>query len=270
MRMKDRVAVVFGGANGIGQASVLLLADAGADIVIADRDAEMADHVAGVLTGQGKQAIAVPCDVTAESEVRAVIEKAVETFGGIHALVNCVGVNLFDNVETTSSELWERSMAVNLTSVYYSCHYAMPHLKKSGGAIVNISSVQALGPVTNYAAYVTAKGGMISLTRSIAVDFARDGVRANAISPGGVKTNLGANSARYEKEFHDKIPEKQAEPFRPLETFNTDSRLLESLEPEDIGRVVVFLACDDSKGMTGQNLVVDGGTMANVHNRDKT
>jgi NAD(P)-dependent dehydrogenase (short-subunit alcohol dehydrogenase family) len=266
MRLKNKTAIVFGGANGIGQASVFLLADDGANVVIADRDLETAETVAGIVKERGGNAISLSCDASSEADITSVISASVEAYGGIDALVNCVGINLIGDVEETSGEVWDRSMAVNLRSVYMTCHHAMPHLKKTGGSIVNISSVQAVTPVNGYAAYAAAKGAMISLTRTIAVDFAEDGVRANTICPGAVDTNLGLNSARLEK-LGPKADALMDNPIRTPDQFNSDSRLLTDLQPEDIGRVVVFLACDDSSGMTGQELIVDGGFAVNTYNR---
>ena len=267
MKLKDRVIIVFGGANGIGQASVLLLAEEGAKIVIADRDVEMAEKIAGILKDQGKSAIGLACDASVEDDIKADIDTTVDSYGGIHGLVNCVGVDIVGTVEDTESDLWDRSMEVNLKSVYYSCHYAMPHLKKNGGSIVNISSVQALVPVKGYAAYATAKGGMISLTRSMANDFYEFGIRANVICPGEVETNLGANSKRFEEGISD--AEKRIDPYRPLESFDTELRPSRILMPEDIGRVVVFLISDDSNAMNGHELVLDAGYILNTYNNNK-
>jgi len=245
-----KVALVTGGAMGIGAAVAELLAERGAAVAIVDRSAEAAKELAQQLTARGFRAVAVSADVSKAADVASAVGRVVEAFGGIDIVSNNAGIQRYGTVETTSEAEWDEVIDVNLKSVYLVCHEAIRHLKPRRGAIVNMASVQAFATQRGVAAYTTGKHALIGLTRSMALDFARDGVRVNAVAPGSVDTPM----LRWAVGL-DKNPEalmKAVHAMHPL------GRIA---QPREVAEAVAFLASERASFVTGATLVVDGGLL---------
>ncbi|MFI9008257.1 3-oxoacyl-ACP reductase [Actinosynnema sp. NPDC053489] len=244
VRLEGRVAVVTGGGSGIGLASARRLASEGAKVVVADVDVESgkaaADEVGGLF---------VPTDVTDEEQVSALYRTAVDTYGSLDVAFNNAGISPpdDDSILTTGIEAWDRVQKVNLTSVYLCCKHAIPHMLERGrGSVINTASfVATMGAATSQISYTASKGGVLAMSRELGVQFARQGVRVNALSPGPVNTPLL-------RELFAKDPERAARRLVhvPLGRF---------AEPEEIAAAVAFLASDDSSFITASNFLVDGG-----------
>ena len=250
-RLANKVAFVTGGGKGIGQAVAMLFAEEGARVVVADLDEEAARATVARVEDAGGEGLAVVGDVAVETDVARMLELAVRRFGGLHVLDNNAGVLWKDrdrSVLETDERWWDRVMAVNLKSVFWVTKHGIPHLQRAGGgSIIMMGSVSALAGFTRAQdAYTAAKGALISLTKSLAIQFSRDRIRCNVIHPGIVDTPLQAPylTAAIRKEFEAGIP------------------LGRIAHPREIAQVALFLASDESSYMTGAELVVDGGFTA--------
>lgn len=244
-RFENKVAVITGAASGIGAATARLLAREGAHIVLADINDNGGKSIAADL---GPTAMAVKCDVANAADVEALIKAAVERHGRIDILFNNAGIGSFGtSVEVQPTE-WERVIAIDLHSVYYACHFAIPHMPR-GSAIVNTASISGMGGDYRFAAYNAAKGAVINYTRALCVDHARDGIRVNAICPGLVDTPITAGVQQLpglREDWLKRIPMERA------------------AQPEEMASVVAFLASDDASYVTGAIMVADGGTTAHT------
>lgn len=244
-RFKNKVAVITGAASGIGAATARLFAREGAHVVLADLNDNGSASIAADL---GPIATAVKCDVSSAADVEALIKAAVERHGRIDILFNNAGIGSFGtSVEIQPAE-WERVIAIDLHSVYYACHFAIPHMPR-GSAIVNTASISGLGGDYRFAAYNAAKGAVVNYTRALAVDHARDGIRVNALCPGLVDTPITAGVQQLpglREEWLKRIPMERA------------------AQPEEMANVVAFLASDDASYVTGTIMVADGGTTAHT------
>ena len=243
-RLESRVAVVTGGGSGIGLATVRRFAVEGALVVVADIDDDAgrtaADEVGGLF---------VRTDVTDEGQVENLFRTAADTFGKLDIAFNNAGISPpdDDSILITGIEAWERVQKVNLTSVYLCCKHAIPHMRANGkGSIINTASfVATMGAATSQISYTASKGGVLAMSRELGVQFAREGIRVNALSPGPVNTPLL-------QELFAKDPERAARRLVhvPLGRF---------AEPEEIAAAAAFLASDDSSFITASNFLVDGG-----------
>lgn len=231
MRVQGKVAVVTGGASGIGAATARLLAEEGAKVVILDRT-----------SGGG----VVSCDVSVEEQVRAAMERVAAEHGRIDILFNNAGVAVRKPVVEQDEEGWERCFEVNVKGLYLCSKHAIPRMPP-GSSIIHSSSVTGITGVRNRAAYSATKGAVVALTRNMALDYAERGIRVNCVCPGFVRTPL------LDPLLRD--PERT----RKLESLHPLGRLG---EPEDVAWAVLYLASDESRWVTGQALVVDGGFAA--------
>jgi NAD(P)-dependent dehydrogenase (short-subunit alcohol dehydrogenase family) len=245
-----KTALVTGGAMGIGGAVSELLAARGANIAIVDRAEKEAAALAKAITGNGGKAIAIAADVSKASDVEAAVERAAREFGGIDVVSNNAGIQRYGTAETTTEAEWDEVMNVNLKSIYLVCHAAIGHLKARKGAIVNMASVQAFATQKSVFAYTTGKAAIIGLTRSLALDFAGDGVRANAVAPGSVDTPM----LRWAIGL-DKNPEALMKTVHAMHPLGRIAR------PSEVAECVAFLASARASFVTGTTLVCDGGLL---------
>ncbi|MBM4436785.1 MAG: SDR family oxidoreductase [Actinobacteria bacterium] len=248
MRLANKVAVVTGAAGGIGEATARLFAREGARVVLADiLETRAAAHAADIVASGG-HAVGVGCDVRAPDSVRAVINRAVATWGRLDALVNNVGVNFHAAIGDMDEDVFWECLNINLASVYRGCHCAAPVMvRQGGGSIVNISSVQAIMGFRTFSAYATAKAGILGLTRQMAVDYGAAGIRVNAILPGGVDTPMN---------WAETLGQDRAEVRRRSAARNALPRIG---EPLDVAYGALYLASDEAAWVTGHSLVIDGG-----------
>jgi len=243
-RLKDRVAVITGGASGIGLASARRLASEGAKVVIVDMNETTGAAAAAEVGG-----IFVKADVTSIEDVARIYKTAFDTYGSIDIAFNNAGISPpdDDSILTTGIDAWRRVQEVNLTSVYLCCKEVLPYMQRQGkGAIINTASfVATLGAATSQISYTASKGGVLAMTRELGVQFAREGIRVNALSPGPVNTPLLI-------ELFASDPERAARRLVhiPMGRF---------ADPTEIAAAVAFLASDDSSFMTASNFLVDGG-----------
>jgi len=247
MRLDGRTAVVTGAASGIGRAVAQRLAAEGARVVIGDRNAQGLAETADLI---GTAAETAPLDVADEASCRAIIDRAVALHGGLDILCNIAGVLDFGRFAEVDRTRWDRVIAVNLTGVYQMCRAAMPHLVERSGAIVNMASAAGLVGVPYNSAYTASKHGVVGLTRALALEFSKEGVRVNAVCPGGVKTPM-LEQAPPENIDWDMV-------MRSAGWLNGG----EMAEPADIAATVAFLASDDARRITGAAVAVDGGQTA--------
>lgn len=243
-RLLDRVAVVTGGGSGIGLATVRRFAAEGAKVVVADLDTATGTAVAEEVGGEF-----VHVDVTNEDAVRALFDTTAEKLGSVDVAFNNAGISPpdDDSILTTGLDAWRRVQEVNLTSVYLCCKYAIPHMQRQGkGSIINTASfVAVMGAATSQISYTASKGGVLAMSRELGVQFAREGIRVNALCPGPVNTPLL-------QELFAKDPERAARRLVhiPVGRF---------AEPQEIAAAVAFLASDDSSFITASQFLVDGG-----------
>ncbi|GAA1985073.1 3-oxoacyl-ACP reductase [Kitasatospora viridis] len=243
-RLDGRVAVITGAGSGIGLASARRLAAEGAKVVCADLDERSGKAAAAEVGG-----LFVQVDVADEESVKAMYRAAVDAYGSLDIAFNNAGISPpeDDSILTTGLEAWRRVQEVNLTSVYLCCKHAIPYMQQQGkGSIINTASfVAVMGAATSQISYSASKGGVLSMSRELGVQFAREGIRINALCPGPVNTPLL-------QELFAKDPERAARRLVhvPLGRF---------AEPEEIAAAVAFLASDDSSFMTANTFLVDGG-----------
>lgn len=241
MEFKNRTAVITGGGKGIGAACARAFFDAGANVVVLDKDAD----ISGVTD---ERWLVLQCDVADEEQVIEAAVKAFQRFNSVHYLVNNAGIQRYGTVVDTTVDEWDKVMNVNLKSYFLCAKHFIPHIQKSGsGVIINVASVQAFVSQKNVAAYTTAKTAILGLTRSIAVDFAPN-IRCVAICPGTVDTPMLRKSFSLSPNPEEVLQE--CIDMHPIGRIGT---------PEDVAEVVKFM-CDDKAGfITGQYIRVDGG-----------
>jgi NAD(P)-dependent dehydrogenase (short-subunit alcohol dehydrogenase family) len=253
MRLQDKVSIITGGASGMGRVAARMFAAEGAQVVVADVTEPAAQSVVDELTAAGGRAIAVAADVSKEADAKRMVDAAVEAFGRVDVLYNNAGImpQADHSVIDTSVEDWDRVMAVNVRGVFLGCKYAIPKMVEQGsGSIINIASFVALIGCSNpQDAYTASKGAVLSLTRSLAVQFAPQGVRSNAICPGPVETPLLMDWL---------VKDEEAKRIRLAR--NPTGRFG---KPEEIVHMAIYLASDESRWTNGAALVVDGGITVN-------
>jgi NAD(P)-dependent dehydrogenase (short-subunit alcohol dehydrogenase family) len=251
-RLQDRVALVTGAARGIGLAATRALAQEGARVLMCDLDEDVVLSAADALREEGLTVQALQADVSNQDSIAQAVAAAVTAWNRLDILVSNAAITDDTPFESISAERWHRVMNVNLDSVLYGAQAAMPHLKRSPCAsIVNVASIQGLRGQPNSMAYATAKGAVVNLTRCMAVDFGPLGVRVNAIAPGYIDTRMAL--------MHGNVHEHQTDWFQEVFIKHGRLPLRRPGKAEDVAGPILFLASDDSRYVTGQVLVVDGG-----------
>lgn len=262
-RLQGKVAFITGGGAGIGRATARRFAAEGAGVIIAELDAERAEHTLSSIASVSDKAMAVTTDVTDEASVAAALAVGAEQFGRIDVLVNCAGGSVANDASVTDVDLsvWAHTMDLDLKGPFLCCRLGIPYLKEAGGgAIVNFTSVVALKGAFPGHVYTAAKGGIISLTQAIAGRYWRDNIRANAIAPGIVLSErvgerMGVDSSAPREEQIEVA-------------MSQNSRLVDQRHPfgygmpEDIANVALFLACDESRMVNGAVIPAEGGASA--------
>jgi meso-butanediol dehydrogenase/(S,S)-butanediol dehydrogenase/diacetyl reductase len=247
-RFEHKVALVTGAASGIGEATAVRLAAEGARVVCADVDESAVSGVAASIGDAGGEARAVRCDVTREADAEAAVKLALDAFGQLDVLCNVAGILRFDHTHELSLDDWRRILDVNLTGTFLLCRAALPELLRTGGNVVNMASCAAIKGQPWSAAYNASKGGVVALTLGLAVEYGKQGLRVNAVSPASIDTPI-------QQAFH--LPEganpKLLQRIMPLNGF---------AKPEACAASIAYLASDDASHVNGANLVVDGGMSA--------
>ena len=251
MQMEGKVAVVTGGAAGIGQATARKLCELGARVAILDRSAEAGHATVAALEKLGYTAAYLPCDVTVESEVKAAMAAIVARYGALHILVSNAGIQRYGDVVTTTPEIWNETMDVHVKGCFHVTKYAIPAMLASGGgAIVIVASVQSFTAINNSVAYVAAKHALLGMTRAIALDFASRNIRANCVCPGAIDTPMLRATA-----------DRTSSPKKMLESIGRMHALGRIGRPQEVANAIAFLASDDASFITGASLLVDGGLL---------
>lgn len=250
--IKDKVALITGAASGIGKATAELFTVEGANVILVDIDVERGEQLKRKLQGLNPQTLFIKADVSKDNEVRRMVRRAIEEFNRIDILFNNAGIGIFGSVVSLTEEEWDREIEVNLKSVFLVSKYVIPEMQRSGGGtIINTASGAGIVGTKFSVAYCASKGGIIALTKAMALDHAKDGIRVNAIAPGVVDTP-----------FNDKILAESDDPERARKEMEDAHPMGRLCAPEEVATVALFLASEDSSFITGTVLSVDGGYTA--------
>ena len=253
MRLDGKVAIVTGGAAGIGRAICELFAAEGAKVVVADIDTGGGQQTVDLVTSAGGAATFVATDVSNESEVESLVEASVAAYGDVNVLVNDAAAFVFGTVEQVTDADWQRVLGVNVLGPSYTVKHALPHMRRAGGgSIVNIASVSSFRAQPAFVPYNASKGALLQLTRCLALDLAPDNIRVNCVCPGAILTQA--------TELHRQFTGEDREQF--LADAANSNFMKRHGQPMEIAYGALFLASDESSFMTGQPLVLDGGASA--------
>jgi NAD(P)-dependent dehydrogenase (short-subunit alcohol dehydrogenase family) len=248
MSTNGKVAIITGASSGIGRATALAFGREGYQVVAVGRQAAALDAVAAGIVAAGGRAASVAVDVTAADAPERIVHRAVESFGGIDALVNAAGIIATGTVENTTDEAWDAMLDINVRAPFRLMRAAAPHLIARGGAVVNVSSVTGLRSFPGVLAYCVSKAAVDHLTRCAALELASKGVRVNAVNPGVVVSNLHRRGGMNEEQYAAFL-----ERSRETHPLGRPGR------PEEVAELVLFLATGRSGWMTGETIPIDGG-----------
>lgn len=247
-QLGNKIALITGGGRGLGRAIALAFADAGADVAVASRTREQLDEVVREIRGRNRRGMAIEADVTSSASVAQMVETARKEFGRIDVLVNSAGLGWMSRLTQTDDDVWKLIIETNLTGTFYCCRdVARLMVEQKSGSIINIASVAGVKGPPGLGAYAASKGGVIALTRVLALENVRHNVRVNAIAPGYFRTDMNA-AALDDPELGPKIIGRI--PMR------------RAGRPEEIGPLAVFLASDQASFVTGEIYFISGGEMA--------
>ena len=248
MKFKNKTVVITGAGSGIGRACAIEFAKEGARVVIADINLNAAEEAVALIKASGGESIAVEADVSNPVSVQKLVDETIDRFSNVHALINNAAIQVNKTVEDTSFEEWNQQLSINLGGVFLCSKYFLPHLRKTKGNIVNMSSVNGFFVEPTCAGYCATKAAIIGLTKAMAIDHGNQGIRVNCICPGYIDAGLAEGYFQ-----------SQPDPAKA----RTEAGMLHALwrvgKPEEVGRVAVFLASDDASFVTGSSVVVDGG-----------
>ncbi|MEK3944840.1 SDR family NAD(P)-dependent oxidoreductase [Paenibacillus sp. FSL H3-0310] len=249
MRLKDKIVIITGAGSGIGKSTAVLFASEGATVVIADVQVDSGKAAVAEIEAAGGKALFIPCDVTDAASTRVMADQVVNAFGRIDVLFNNAGISGVGPVHEVAEEVWERVMRVNVTGVFLTCKAVLPYMMNSKtGSIINMSSSIAEIGVAQRASYSASKGAVLSLTKTMQVDYAPYGIRVNALLPGTIMTPF---VEEYLKESPD--PEASVAAIKRRQLSG------ELGKPKDVARAALFLASDESEFVMGSPFYVDGG-----------
>ncbi len=254
VELAGRIAIVTGGGRGIGRATAIALAHAGVDIAVIARSASEIADTAEQVRRLGRRAEALVCDVTRRGDIDETLQKALASLGEPSILVNNAGIAAGAKLADTTDELWERTMAVNVTGAFYWTRAVMPLMLEGGwGRVINIASIAARAAAPYMVAYAASKHALLGLTRAVASEVAAKGVTVNAICPGYVDTPMTEGSIAN---IHTRTGRSPEQARKILEGFSPQGRLMTA---DEVASVVAFLCTDEARGINGQGIVLDGG-----------
>jgi NAD(P)-dependent dehydrogenase (short-subunit alcohol dehydrogenase family) len=252
IRFDGKTALITGGAMGIGGATAQKLCSLGAAVAILDRNRDAGQATADALSRAGHKATFHCCDVSQESSVREAVDQAAQEHGGVNVLISNAGIQRYGNVVSTGSENWDEVFNVHVKGCFYAAKYTIPFMIRSGaGAIVIVGSTQSFTAIVSSAAYVAAKHALLGLTRSIAIDYARQNIRANCVCPGTIDTPMLRDAAAAS----DRSPQDIIDVCGRMHAMGRIG------QPEEVANAIAFLASDWASFITGTSLVVDGGLL---------
>ncbi|MFQ5639369.1 MAG: glucose 1-dehydrogenase [bacterium] len=248
MKLKDKVSIVTGASSGIGRATARLFAKEGAHAVLVGRDENALKHTRDEIDHAGGQSVLTIADLTKRAACERIIDETMKEFGQLDILINSAGVIATGSILDTTFEAWQDMMRINVDSVFNLVQLAAPHLEKTKGCIVNVSSVTGLRAFPNVLAYCVSKAAVDQLTRCVALELAPKGIRVNAVNPGVVISNLHRRSGMDDADYANFL--KHSKTTHPLGRPG---------EPEDIAQAILYLASESSGWVTGVTLSIDGG-----------
>jgi NAD(P)-dependent dehydrogenase (short-subunit alcohol dehydrogenase family) len=255
-KLSGKVAIITGATSGIGKATALLFAEEGADLVITGRRLELGQHLENEIRQKGVRCVFVEADHRQADNCSRVVERTLSEFGRIDILFNNAGIVTSGTAETTSEEVWNETFAINVTAVWRMCKLVIPHMKRQGkGVIVNNGSDWSVVAGQDALPYIASKGAVGMMTKAMALDYARENIRVNAVCPGDTLVDRWVEKGYFEDSDPVTIEEamKESSAYIPMGRFG---------KPEEIAQAALFLASDDSSFVTGHLLLVDGGNTA--------
>jgi len=256
MKLSGKIAIITGATSGIGKATALLFAEEGADVVITGRRAELGQRVSDEISQKGVRCVFVQADHTQADDCSRVVERTLAEFGRIDILFNNAGIVTKGTAETTQEDVWAETLAINVTAVWRMNKLVIPQMKKQGGGvIVNNGSDWSVVAGKDAFPYIASKGAVAMMTKSMALDYARENIRVNAVCPGDTLVDRWLESDYFKGSDPMTLEEtlRQSSAYLPMGRFG---------KPEEIAQAVLFLASDDSSFVTGHLMLVDGGNTA--------